>query len=66
MPPPHPSRQDHGHPARHCLRDLPVTEVRAAAPLAVTVGLHLWRRDALLSVLGGIAVHVLMTSALFG
>ena len=40
----------------HCLRDLPVTQPRAAAPpaaLAVTVGLHLWRRKALLSTLAG-------------
>ncbi|MFD8009508.1 branched-chain amino acid transporter permease [Streptomyces sp. NPDC058955] len=53
----------------YCLHDLPVTEVRAAAPLtalAVTVGLHLWRHHALLSIVGGTAVHVLMTSTLFG
>ncbi|MEU2751849.1 branched-chain amino acid ABC transporter [Streptomyces collinus] len=34
----------------HCLRDLPVAQPQAGAPpaaLAVTVGLHLWRRDAL-------------------
>ncbi|MER7406937.1 hypothetical protein ABT373_31800 [Streptomyces sp. NPDC000070] len=43
------------------LRDLPVTQSRAAAPLtalAGTVGLHLWRRNALLSILAGTAVHV--------
>ncbi|MFF3604257.1 branched-chain amino acid transporter permease [Streptomyces sp. NPDC002463] len=52
----------------YCLHDLPVTEVRAVAPLvalAVTVGLHLWRRNALLSILGGTAVHVLLTSIVF-
>ncbi|MFF7442968.1 branched-chain amino acid transporter permease [Streptomyces sp. NPDC008122] len=52
----------------YCLHDLPVTEVRAAAPLValvVTVGLHLWRRNALLSILGGTAVHVLLTSTVF-
>jgi branched-subunit amino acid transport protein AzlD len=52
----------------YCLRDLPVTHARAFAPLAalaVTVGLHAWRRNALLSILGGTAVHVALASALF-
>ncbi|MEU1226194.1 AzlD domain-containing protein [Streptomyces sp. NPDC005828] len=52
----------------YCLHDLPVTEVRAVAPLValgVTVGLHLWRRNALLSILGGTTVHVLLTSTVF-
>ncbi|MFJ3617553.1 branched-chain amino acid transporter permease [Streptomyces iakyrus] len=49
----------------YCLRDLPVTESRAVAPLAVTVGLHLWRRNALLSILAGTAVHVTLASAFF-
>ncbi|WP_060886384.1 branched-chain amino acid transporter permease [Streptomyces caniscabiei] len=52
----------------YCLHDLPVTEARATAPLAalaVTIGLHLWRRNALLSVLGGTATHVILASTLF-
>ncbi|MER7052113.1 AzlD domain-containing protein [Streptomyces sp. NPDC000351] len=52
----------------YCLRELPVTQPRAVAPpaaLAVTVGLHLWRRNALLSILGGTAVHVALASAVF-
>ncbi|AJC60267.1 AzlD domain-containing protein [Streptomyces sp. 769] len=52
----------------YCLRDLPVTEPRALAPLtalAVTIGLHLWRRNALLSILGGTAVHVVLASTVF-
>ncbi|MBT2400371.1 branched-chain amino acid transporter permease [Streptomyces sp. ISL-100] len=52
----------------YCLHDLPVTEARAAAPLAAlaaTVGLHLWRRDGLLSILGGTAVHVALASTVF-
>lgn len=52
----------------YTLRDLPVTQLRVAAPLAalaVTVGLHLWRRNALLSVLGGTVVHVALASTLF-
>lgn len=52
----------------YCLRDLPVAEARAAAPLsalAVTVGLHLWRRNALLSIVGGTAVHTVLASTIF-
>ncbi|MFC9427099.1 MULTISPECIES: branched-chain amino acid transporter permease [unclassified Streptomyces] len=52
----------------YCLRDLPLTEPRVIAPsaaLAVTVGLHLWRRNAVLSIVGGTAVHVVLASTLF-
>ncbi|ELS54580.1 branched-chain amino acid transporter permease [Streptomyces viridochromogenes] len=52
----------------YCLRDLPLTHARALAPLAalgVTVGLHLWRRNALLSIIGGTAVHVVLVSTVF-
>lgn len=50
----------------YCLRHLPVPQSRAVAPLAalaVTIGLHLWRRNAPLSVLAGTAVHVILVSA---
>ncbi|WP_433888760.1 branched-chain amino acid transporter permease [Streptomyces sp. CA-111067] len=33
--------------------------------LACTVGLHLWRRNVLLSILGGTAVHVALASTVF-
>lgn len=52
----------------YCLHDLPVTEARATAPLGavvLTIGLHVWRRNALLSILGGTATHVLLASTLF-
>lgn len=52
----------------YCLRDLPVSESRAVAPLAalaVTVGVHLWRRNALLSIFAGTAVHVALASTVF-
>ncbi|MEU6113038.1 AzlD domain-containing protein [Streptomyces sp. NPDC047117] len=52
----------------YCLRDLPITQSRAIAPLAalaVTIGLHLWRRNALLSILAGTAVHVALASTVF-
>ncbi|MEW2433029.1 AzlD domain-containing protein [Streptomyces caniferus] len=53
----------------YCLRDVPVTGIGALAPLtalAVTVGLHLWRRNALLSILGGTTVHVVPASTFLG
>ncbi|TDC11068.1 branched-chain amino acid ABC transporter [Streptomyces sp. 8K308] len=49
----------------YCLRDLSLADRGAVTPLAAlatTVGLHLWRRDALLSILGGTVVHVLLAS----
>jgi branched-subunit amino acid transport protein AzlD len=35
-----------------------------AAGLIATAGLHLWRRNAIVSVLGGTAVHVAIASIL--
>ncbi|WBO62050.1 branched-chain amino acid transporter permease [Streptomyces camelliae] len=52
----------------YCLRDLPVTHTAVLAPLAaltVTVGVHLWRRNAPLSILAGTAVHVALASTVF-
>ncbi|WP_434097874.1 AzlD domain-containing protein [Streptomyces mirabilis] len=55
----------------YCLRDLPLTHASTLAPLTAltaltaTVGLHLWRRNALLSILGGTAVHVALASTVF-
>ncbi|MFD6275122.1 branched-chain amino acid transporter permease [Streptomyces sp. NPDC060209] len=52
----------------YCLHDIPVTRSSALAPaaaLAATIGLHLWRRSALLSILGGTAVHVILASTVF-
>lgn len=37
----------------------------AVAALAFTIGIHLWRRNALLSILGGTAVHVILASTVF-
>ncbi len=52
----------------YCLRDLPLAHpLQLCAPLlalAATVGLHLWRRHALLSILGGTTVHVALASTL--
>lgn len=52
----------------YCLRDLPVTHpARMVAPLValgVTVGVHLWRRSALLSIIGGTVVYVVLVNAL--
>jgi branched-subunit amino acid transport protein AzlD len=52
----------------YCLRDLPLADPARAVPgitaLAVTVALHLWRRNAVLSILGGTAVNVVLASLL--
>lgn len=52
----------------YTLRDLPVSQLRAVPPLAalvVTVGLHWWRRNALLSVFAGTVVNVALASTVF-
>lgn len=49
----------------YCLSDVPLPRPESLVPLAAlaaTVGLHLWRRNALLSILGGTAVHVVLAS----
>jgi len=52
----------------YTLRDLPLADPARALPgivaLAVTVGLHLWRRNAVLSILGGTVVNVALASLL--
>jgi branched-subunit amino acid transport protein AzlD len=52
----------------YCLRDLPVAHpARLVAPvvaLVATAGLHLWRRSALLSIVGGTVVYVVLANAL--
>ena len=51
----------------YTLRDLPLAGPTQALPdilaLAATLGLHLWRRNAVLSILGGTAVHVALAAA---
>lgn len=54
--------------ALYILQDQPVVGMEALVPamaLAVTVGLHLWRGNPLLSVFAGTAVNVVLTSTLF-
>jgi branched-subunit amino acid transport protein AzlD len=52
----------------YCLRDTPLGHpgqaIAPLAALAVTVALHLWRRSALLSILGGTMVSVVLASTL--
>ena len=51
------------------LRGVPFSDPGRAGPavvaLAATAGLHLWRRHAVLSILGGTAVNVVLVSTLF-
>jgi branched-subunit amino acid transport protein AzlD len=50
----------------YTLRNAPFTEAPYAAPtliaLAATVGLHLWRRNVVLSIVGGTVVNVVLAS----
>ncbi len=52
----------------YCLRNVDV-RVNFALPeviaLAVTVGLHLWKRQMLLSIAGGTAVYMLLVQTVF-
>ena len=52
----------------YTLRNLPLVHPAQAAPdilaLAATAGLHLWRRNAVLSILGGTALHVALATSL--
>jgi branched-subunit amino acid transport protein AzlD len=52
----------------YSLRSMPLADPVRALPdilaLAATLGLHLWRRNAVLSILGGTAIHVALATAL--
>ena len=51
--------------AVYAVRDVqPSSALAVVAGLTATVGLHLWRRNAMLSILGGTAVHVVLLTAL--
>ena len=54
--------------AFYTLRNIPTADgpepCAAVAALAVTVGLHLWRRNLLLSIVGGTLTNVLIASLL--
>ncbi len=54
--------------AVYCLRDLPLARpdrlLVTLVAVAATVGLHLWRRSAVLSILGGTALYVTLASTL--
>jgi len=49
---------------RHTPAALTPVAVAVAAGFITTAGLHLWRRNAIVSVLGGTAVHVALASNL--
>ena len=53
----------------YCLRETVFTSPAGFLPqliaLAVVVGLHLWRRSALVSIVGGTAVYMVLIQAVF-
>ena len=54
----------------YTVRDLPLAHPARALPdvlaLAVTIALHRWRRNAVLSILGGTVIYAILVGTLFG
>ena len=54
----------------YTVRDLPLAHPARALPdvlaLAVTIALHRWRRNAVLSILGGTVIYAVLVGTLFG
>jgi branched-subunit amino acid transport protein AzlD len=53
------------HSLRHTPLAAPSHGAAAGIALAATVALHLWRRNLVLSIAGGTAVHVVLASVVF-
>ncbi|MHA6617651.1 branched-chain amino acid transporter permease [Pseudonocardia sp. DLS-67] len=53
------------HSLRHTVLTAPPFGAAVGIALATTVALHLWRRNVVLSIAGGTAVHVLLASVVF-
>ena len=53
----------------YCLRDVSVTETPFGIPeliaAACVVGLHVWKRSAIISILGGTAVYMILIQMVF-
>ena len=53
----------------YCLKGVAVTQLSSVAPaalgVAITAGLHLWKHNTLLSILGGTAVYMLLVQLVF-
>ena len=53
----------------YCLKGVSVTQLSSVVPAAlgvgVTAGLHLWKHNTLLSILGGTAVYMLLVQMAF-
>jgi len=50
------------HTLRHTALTVPPYGAAVGIALAVTVALHVWRRNVVLSIFGGTAVHVVLVS----
>jgi branched-subunit amino acid transport protein AzlD len=53
------------HTVRHVPLAVAPHGLPTAVALVVTVGLHVWRRDIVLSIVAGTVVHVVLLSAVF-
>jgi branched-subunit amino acid transport protein AzlD len=53
------------HTLRHTALTMPPYGAAVGLALIATVALHLWRRNVVLSIFGGTAVHVVLASVVF-
>ena len=53
----------------YCLKGVSVTQLSSAAPavlgVGITAGLHLWKHNTLLSILGGTVVYMVLVQMVF-
>ncbi len=53
----------------YCLKGVAVTQLSSVAPaalgVAITAGLHLWKHNTLLSILGGTVVYMVLVQMVF-
>ena len=53
----------------YCLKGVSLTEISSVLPavlgVGITAGLHLWKRNTLISIIGGTAVYMLLVQLVF-
>ena len=53
----------------YCLKGVSLTEISSVLPavlgVGITAGLHLWKRNTLISIIGGTAVYMLLVQMVF-
>jgi branched-subunit amino acid transport protein AzlD len=53
----------------YCLKGVSITQISAVLPavlgVGITAGLHLWKHNTLLSILGGTVVYMILVQVVF-